>query len=323
MTTTDVPTLHPFDQNTTPQPTYFVLAPAGTQLPERTQLIRELSRVLSRELSGWVQIVALELLAAGRVEIREDALVRTRVDPRASDEQQLIVVQCEDRLGPRRPGLWTALCVAEALAERVGGELVDPRRAGFGLRPRAGLRPSPDARVHVVDHLGVPCSRTPGQRSRHWLTTIGMAHFGLPDLEIEAVPGPLHEIAGRLLLGVAQHLVDGTVAAPRRGAAARELLLTLGELLWALGHDPRTLPNRRGRGWTRIALARESGRAWPELISLRPPAGARQRGSEHWITAAWLDLVGIGPAPLPSGVAPLRERGDDTEVDVADIRQTG
>lgn len=323
MTTTH--TLHalhqPLDHDHEPCPTFFVLAPASAQLPERTQLIRELSRVLARELSGWVQAVALELLTSGRVEIREDALVRTRVDPRASDEQRLIVVQCTDRLGPRRPGLWTALCVAEALAERVGGELVDPRRAGFGLRPRAGLRPSPDARVHVVDHLGVPCSRTPGQRSRHWLTTIGMAHFGLPDIEIEAVPGPLDEIAGRLLLGVAQHLVDGTVAAPRRGCAAREVLLTLGELLWALGHDPRTLPSRRGRGWTRIALVRDSGRAWPELVSLRPPAGARQQAAEHWITAAWLDLVGIGPAPLPTNAEPARERSD--EEDVAELRQTG
>lgn len=295
MITADTPTL-PFTPtpihaaNEPPCPTFFVLAPPELELPPRRELTRELSRWLQRELSGWVQLVALELLAEGRLEIVEDALVRTRVDPRASDHQRLIVVRCPDRLGPRRPGLWTALGVAEALAERLGGELIDPRRAGFGLRPRAGLRPPADARVHVVDHLGVPSSTMHGRT--HWLTTIGMAHFGLPDLEIEAVPGPLTEIAGRLLLGVAQHLVDGTAAAPRIGAGPREVLLTLGELHWALGHDPQAMASRRGRGWTRVALAREASRAWPELVGVRAPAGARTHDAQRWLAAAWLDLVG-------------------------------
>jgi hypothetical protein len=152
------------------------------------------------------------------------------------------------------------------------------------------LRPPADARVHVVDHVAIPSSTTQGRR--HWLTTIGMAHFGLADLEIEAVPGPMTEIAGRLLLGVAQHLVDGTAAAPRAGAGPREVLLTLGELHWALGRDPTAMPTREGRGWTRIGLVRTASRGWPDLVGLQAPIAARTPTASHWITAAWLDLVG-------------------------------
>ncbi len=278
----------------TPTPTFFVLTSPTHRLPPRAELERWLGRWLMRELSGWVQLVIVEMLIDGRLEIIEDALVRTRVDPRQSDEQRLIVVRCCDRVGPRRPGLWAAMCVAEALAELVEGEVVDPRRAGLGLRPRAGLRPPADARVHVVDHLGVPSSSMQGRR--HWLTTVGMAHFGLPDLELEAVPGTMTEIAGRVLLGVAQHLVDGTAAAPRVGAGPREVLLTLGEMHWALGRDPLAMPAREGRGWTRVGLVREPSRAFPDLVSLRAPIGARSSSSSHWITAAWLDLVG---RPVP------------------------
>jgi hypothetical protein len=277
-----------------PTPTFYVLASPDHPLPPRPDLQRHLARWLMRELSGWVQLMILEMLADGRLEILEDALVRPRVDPRQSDEQRLIVVRCQDRPGPRRPGLWAALCVAEAIAEFVEGELIDPRRASVGLQPRAGLRPPADARVHVVDHLGVPSSSTHGRQ--HWLTTVGLAHFGLPDLEIEAVPGTMTEIAGRLLLGVAQHLVDGTAAPPRTGAGPREVLLTLGEMHWALGRDPTAMPAREGRGWTRIGLARSASRGWPELIGLQAPIAARKPSAEHWITAAWLDLVGR-PAP--------------------------
>lgn len=282
------PTLDP------PIPTFFVLTSPDHALPPRGELERRLARWLLRELSGWVQLMILEMLADGRLEIIEDALVRTRVDPRQSDDQRLIVVRCQDRPGPRRPGFWAALCIAEAIAELVEGELVDPRRAGMGLRPRAGLRPPVDARVHVVDHLGVPCSSTQGRQ--HWLTTVGMAHFGLPDLEIEAVPGTMTEIAGRLLLGIAQHLVDGTAAAPRAGAGPREVLLTLGEMHWALGRDPMAMPAREGRGWTRVGLVRAANRGWPELVGLQAPIGARRSTAGHWITAAWLDLVG---RPVP------------------------
>ncbi|MFV8749777.1 hypothetical protein ACNOYE_04410 [Nannocystaceae bacterium ST9] len=294
-TTTITQSTHPNDD--IPTPTFFILASPDRPLPPRPELDRQLARWLLRELSGWVQLVILEMLADGRLEIVEDALVRPRVDPRQSDDQRLIVVRCHDRRGPRRPGLWAALCIAEAIAELVEGELVDPRRAGMGLRPRVGLRPPADARVHVVDHLGVPCSSMQGRQGRQrWLTTLGMAHFGLPDLEVEAVPGTMTEIAGRLLLGVAQHLVDGTAAAPRAGAGPREVLLTLGEMHWALGRDPQAMPLHQGRGWTRIGLAREASRGWPELIRLQAPIGSRRPATSHWLTAAWLDLVG-GPVP--------------------------
>ncbi|MFO7563387.1 MAG: hypothetical protein R6X02_12150 [Enhygromyxa sp.] len=193
-----------------PRPLFFVRAPATRPLPPREELDVYLQRWLMRELSGWVQLVVLELLADGSVEWIADAV-------HGADEgsQRLIAVRCVDRRGPRRPGLWAALSIASALAELLGGAVVDPRRSLEVLGDRKPLRPPADARVRAVDHLCIPSSRGIGRR--RWLSTVGMAHFGLPDLELVDVPERVSERGARLLLGVAQHLIDSSWSPPRPG----------------------------------------------------------------------------------------------------------
>ncbi len=276
-----------------PWPTFFVLAPVGTQLPDAADLERMLAHWILRELSGWVQLVILDLLQSGTLEIRDDALVQPSGGPGRPIESRLLMVRCRDRRGPRRPGFWAALCVAEALAEMTGGERIDPRRAGLGLHPPRGLRPPADARVHAIDHVALPMS--PEHRRGRWITTLGLAQFGLPDLELGDVPEPMTEIAARMLLGLAQHLIDGSTTPPRTDASERELLLTLAEIHWALGHDPSTMTGHRGRGWTRVGLRRWGTGTWTDLLRVQAPIGSRSRSRASWLAGAWLDLVGGPP----------------------------
>lgn len=252
-----------------PCPVFFVRAPSGRALPPSAELEEYLQRWIMRELSGWAQLVVLELLSDGSLEWIADAVhgglrgVGIGVSgqgPEQGAEQRLIAVRCVDRRGPRRPGLWAALSVASALAELLGGVVVDPRRSlevGGGGKP---LRPPADARVQTIDHLCVPSSR--GLDGRRWLSTIGMSHFGLPDLGVERVPEEAAELGARLMLGVAQHLIDSSWSPPRPGDPRREVLLTVGELHWALGGEPGSIPPTRGRGSTPIALELDAGRAW-------------------------------------------------------------
>ncbi|EDM80830.1 hypothetical protein PPSIR1_28008 [Plesiocystis pacifica SIR-1] len=301
-----------------PQPTFYLRAAAGLRLPPRAELVPLLQRHVLETLGGWVQLVILELIADGSVEWHADvsaSLARPRVEaaskggtvlafPRLSvsgrrvcgASSQLFVVRCVDRRGPRRPGLWAALIVAEALAAILGGELVDLGVGALGGPPRP--RPPADARVRVVHHLRLPS--TAGAGRRRWLSTRGMERFGLPELELAELPEAWVERGAQLLLGVAQHLVDSAWTpppTPARGGRRRELLLTLGELHWALGGDALGVPTTRGRGWTRVGLELAFARSWPARIRVVPPIDARPwQNMGAWIDSVWIDLFGPPPA---------------------------
>jgi hypothetical protein len=273
-----------------PLPTFFVRIPGATQLPARAQVELDLRRWIMRELSGWLQLIVAELVEDGSVEWTHDAAFEPSPAPCVRRER-VIAVRCLDRRGPRRPGLWAALSVAHALAELFGGVVVDPRRSAATFGVCARVRAPADGRVHAINHLCIPSSR--GQLGQRWLSSVGMAHFGLPDLELVAVPDPLAELGARLLLGVAQHVIDASWSPPRAGAHSREALLTVGELHWALGGEPGTVPITKGRGWTRVAVELDASRAWPESLRLGPPLGSRSwRDTGAWIRDAWADLFG-------------------------------
>ncbi|PRP90473.1 hypothetical protein ENSA5_64870 [Enhygromyxa salina] len=269
-----------------PLPTFFVRVPAGRELPAGAELELYLRRWIMKELGGWLQIAVVELLAEGSVEWTLDAAL----DGQGSD--RVLAVRCLDRRGPRRPGLWAALAVAHALAQLSDGVVVDPRRSASAFGRCAWSRAPADGRVHVANHLCVPSSRGPD--ARRWLSSVGMAHFGLPDLELLAVPDSLAELGARLLLGVAQHVIDASWSPPRANEHPREVLLTVGELHWALGGEPGSVPITTGRGWTRAAVELDASRGWPERMRIGPPLGARSwRDEGAWIRDAWADLFGV------------------------------
>ncbi|WP_052549766.1 hypothetical protein [Enhygromyxa salina] len=264
--------------------------PAQIEVPPRERVELSVRRWIMRELSGWLQLVVAELLEDGSVEWTQDAVFEPRTEPRPGRER-VIAVRCPDRKGPRRPGLWAALSVAHALAELLGGVVVDPRRSAATFGVCARVRAPADGRVHAVNHLCIPSSRT--QRDQRWLSTVGMAHFGLPDLELVAVPNAQAQLGARLLLGVAQHVIDASWSPPRAGAHPREALVTVDELHWALGGEPGTVPITTGRGWTRVAVELDTSRAWPGTLRLGPPLGSRHwRDTGAWIRGAWTDLFG-------------------------------
>jgi hypothetical protein len=278
--------------NVRPQarPIFFVRAPANAALPNPSALERYLLRWIMRELSGWLQLAVVERITDGSVEWTTDATAQP------SCGAHIIAVRCSDVPGPRRPGLWAALSVAHALAELLGGVVVDPRRSSASFGTQARRRAPADGRVRAIHQLCVPCSR--GRGREHWLSSVGMAHFGLPDLELVDVPDAEVERGARLLLGVAQHLIEAAWSPPRDGASKREVLLTIGELHWALGGDADAVPLSTGRGWTRVALEFDNGRAWPELLRLGPPSGARRwRDGGAWLRDAHTDLFGRCSSP--------------------------
>lgn len=271
-----------------PLPTVLVAIDGAVALPRRRDLERHARRWIMRELTGWIQLAVLERLADGSVEWDPQVLVD---GPRwsGSGGRQLVAVRCVDRRGPRRPGFWAALATAQALASLVGGTIVDSLRGGRA--PIEALRPPADGRVRAIDHLRIPSSN--GSRTRCWLSTVGMGAFGLPNLELVDVPRAWTEVGARLLLGVAQHMIDAGWVPPRPGAGPREALLTLGELYWALGGRADTRPSSRGRGWTRVALEVPGERLWPGLIRVAPPIGARGwQSNGAWLRDAWSDLIG-------------------------------
>jgi len=275
-----------------PQPCFFVHAARRGHQPTRAVLERLVRRWIMRELSGWLQLRVLELLDEGTVEWAHDVeLPAVAGFGRELDTPRVVAIRCVDEWGPQRPGLWAALAVAHALAELLGGSVIDAFHSAALFGPRRWMRAPADGRVHIVDHLRVPSSA--GHGRLRWLSTLGLAQFGLPDLELVDVPPCAVERGARLLLGLAQHMVDSGVRTPPTGAIGRELLLTVGELHWALGGELDTRPLSTGRGWTRIAVARDERRGWPQLLRLEPPVGSRQWGDRGaWLRDAWRDLYG-------------------------------
>lgn len=101
------------------------------------------------------------------------------------------------------------------------------------------------------------------------------------------------ERGASLLLGVAQHLIDAGWSPPRAGDGQRELLLTVSELHWAVGGEADATPIINGRGWTRVAVELDDRHAWPGVLRLRPPSGARRwPDTGAWMRDAWSDLFG-------------------------------
>lgn len=124
----------------------------------------------------------------------------------------LVAVGTQDWLGAPRVGIWMAAAAARALADALGGVIIDgvvPR-----LIPCASHRePVPsDFRIYVADHAVMPVS-TSGT-GLAWVTTKGLGRFGLPDLQVEHVPSAVVQVGAieALVLGVAQWLLETCMA---------------------------------------------------------------------------------------------------------------
>ncbi|NDU77691.1 hypothetical protein GWI34_34535 [Actinomadura sp. DSM 109109] len=109
---------------------------------------------------------------------------------------------------PGRPPAheWAARAVAGALGEAASAPVIDvftPQILTHGRLFRS--LPGPDGTVRLTDWMLLP--HTTG-RDGSYIVTKGLARFGLPELQTENVPPGLVEAWGRLLNGLARHVLD-------------------------------------------------------------------------------------------------------------------
>lgn len=97
-----------------------------------------------------------------------------------------LIVRSPDALIFPRAGLWTCLAGGLACAGRFGGVIVDadtqrvfPTGVRFPTLHNQGL-------FHIRHFLLVPMSQD--ERGLFWMTTRGMARFGLPEVQVRDIP---------------------------------------------------------------------------------------------------------------------------------------
>ncbi|MEV4759200.1 DUF2314 domain-containing protein [Micromonospora sp. NPDC049559] len=118
---------------------------------------------------------------------------------------ELILVQASYRPGWPPAHEWAARALAAALAEAVGGDLVDVFGLQF-LEPARALRslPGTDGRIRLVDWVLVPYS---SDGDGLWFTTKGLRRFGLLELQARGVPAHLTRSFGAVMAGAARRLL--------------------------------------------------------------------------------------------------------------------
>lgn len=152
---------------------------------------------------------------------------------RLAEATHLVVVQAEYRPGWPPAHEWAARAVAAAMAQQVGGDVVDV----FGLQfldPGAALRSLPDdqGRIRLVDWVLVPYS---SDVAGLWFTTKGLRRFGLMELQVQGVPDHLTRAWGAVMTGAARRLLRTFTD----GLAAEEVpaFVQLPVLATITGHD--------------------------------------------------------------------------------------
>lgn len=246
--------------------------------------------------------VSVRLVVPDRAEVAPEFHAAIPLGP----AEPRLIVSTPGRHGPARPGVWAARFVARALAERVGGTVLDPDAAALGPLPGEPIPDAEGPKIAAYEHLRVPTSTGPDRRA--WLSVAGLANFGLPNLSLPSVPPPMTEHAARLLIGVAQHLIERehpTLWSP--GTRTRfEIRLALPELQRALRIAPVAVPG--AKGWTRVGLICDGtfGARRGRTLTVCPPVGAPDPVS-RWLRAALRELIGA----TPGQPHPTRARSED------------
>jgi hypothetical protein len=153
-----------------------------------------------------------------RIEIRPSTSVRLPPylfhcrRPEARERRRLagdhaVLIQSLEPPGGDRPTLWAAVSAARAIALHLDGALVD--LVAQRLVARSLLTTAvPDPHLFAVcRHILIPSSVAPNGLG--WITTGGLAGFGLPELQVKSVPLSLIGETSMLVNGVAQVLVRG------------------------------------------------------------------------------------------------------------------
>ncbi|MEH1011640.1 DUF2314 domain-containing protein [Micromonospora sp. CPCC 206060] len=194
---------------------------------------------------------------------------------RLGEATHLVVVQAEYRPGWPPAHEWAARAVAAAMAEQVGGNVVDVFGLQF-LTPDAALRSLPDerGRVRLVDWVLVPYS---SDADGLWFTTKGLRRFGLMELQVQGVPDHLTRAWGAVMTGAARRLLRTFTD----GIATEEVpaFVQLPVLATITGHDIAVAygnPEQQvatAPVLLRLELDPATDPDADSFLSLRPPAG--------------------------------------------------
>ncbi|AXO35878.1 DUF2314 domain-containing protein [Micromonospora sp. B006] len=209
----------------------------------------------------------------------------------------LVVVQAEYRPGWPPAHEWAARAVAAAVAETVGGDVVDV----FGLQfldPAAALRSLPDdnGRIRLVDWVLVPYS---SDSDGLWFTTKGLRRFGLLELQAQGVPDHLTRAWGAVMTGAARRLLrDWT-----DGLSGEEVpaFVQLPVLATVTGHDIAVAyGNPEQHGATapvllRLELDPATDPDADSFLSLNPPPGHPGPPGRYFAAACATLFNGIQP----------------------------
>ncbi|WP_405099197.1 DUF2314 domain-containing protein [Micromonospora sp. NBC_01412] len=209
----------------------------------------------------------------------------------------LVVVQAEYRPGWPPAHEWAARAVAAAVADTVGGDVVDV----FGLQfldPATALRSLPDdqGRIRLVDWVLVPYS---SDADGLWFTTKGLRRFGLLELQTQGVPDHLTRAWGAVMTGAARRLLrDWT-----DGLAGEEVpaFVQLPVLATITGHDIAVAyGNPEQHGATapvllRLELDPATDPEADSFLSLRPPPGHPGPAGRYFAAACATLFNGIQP----------------------------
>ncbi|MER7444114.1 DUF2314 domain-containing protein [Micromonospora avicenniae] len=220
----------------------------------------------------------------------------TQLD-RLAAATHLVVVQAEYRPGWPPAHEWAARAVAAAVAESVGGDVVDV----FGLQfldPATALRSLPDdrGRIRLVDWVLVPYS---SDAEGLWFTTKGLRRFGLLELQTQGVPDHLTRAWGAVMTGAARRLLrDWT-----DGLSGEEVpaFVQLPVLATVTGHDIAVAyGNPEQHGATapvllRLELDPATDPDADSFLSLRPPEGHPGPAGRYYAAACATLFAGIQP----------------------------
>lgn len=222
---------------------------------------------------------------------------------RYAQATHMITIIGQDLLGPPRFGFWAAAAAARALAEASGGVILDPDFPRLLKLDTLTEDLPADGRIQVTDHIMVP--RSVDQRGLMWMTTKGVAKFGLPELEIRDAPPNLAEALGYVINATAQHLAQQLwrlhaerEEPPKELPVGPEIRISLEDVSAAYGGDDFTGPPEGTQGWAMLRLEHHPGRGRSDdFVRLVAPLGVREKHSV-WLNGVLADLLGLGESTL-------------------------
>lgn len=216
---------------------------------------------------------------------------------RLAEATHLIVLLTPDAMVHPRVGFLAGLAAARAVASAANGVALDPEVPRL-LPVETYTQPFPeDARINVTDHILLV---TEDQRGRVRLVSKGLSKFGLPEVEICAIPPGLGTALMPVANGVAQHLLRASVLLTHEHGGPQTELPVGPEIPLMLQDIPHTqygenlpAPDPSAQGWTTLRLKYRLAKKDEPVVSIVPPQGY-QGDLSYWLNSVLGDLLGSG-----------------------------